>query len=87
MILNKNELFHKDLDLKGDVKIYVGKNKKELENIKNILEKYIDFLNKQKEKQLLALDFEFNKGTIAMAQLNLDKFNFPKDVAAIPMIC
>lgn len=74
MILNKNNIFHKNLELNGQVKIYVGKNKIELENIKNIIEKYIDFLNKQKEKQLLALDFEFNKGTIAMAQLNLDKF-------------
>jgi hypothetical protein len=74
MILNKNELFHKDLNLNGQVKLYIGKNKEQLQIIKNILNDYISFLNKQKEKQLLGLDFEFNKGTIAMAQLNLDKF-------------
>ena len=74
MIMDKNKLFNNKLNITGKIKLYVGKNKKELTIIKNILKEYIDFLNLQKDKQILALDFEFNKGTIAMAQLNLDKF-------------
>lgn len=78
MILDKKYIFHKKLNIEGKIKIYVGKNKDSLEQIKNILQKYILFLDKQKSKQYLGLDFEFNKGTIAMAQLNLDKFKFNK---------
>ena len=74
MILNKEDLFHTDLKLKGKIKLYIGKNKNQLEIIKNILKQYIKFLDKQNKKQLLGIDFEFNKGTIAMAQLNLDYF-------------
>jgi len=74
MILEKDKLFHHDLKLKGKIKLYVGKNKEKLLQIKDILQQYLVFLNKQEEKQILALDFEFNKGTIAMAQLNLDYF-------------
>lgn len=74
MILSKKNLFNKELNLTGEIKLYVGKNKETLTEIKNILNKYIDFIETKKDKQILALDFEFNKGTIAMAQLNLDKF-------------
>lgn len=74
MILEKDKLFHHDLKLKGKIKLYVGKNKEKLLQIKDILKQYLEFLNKKEEKQILALDFEFNKGTIAMAQLNLDYF-------------
>ncbi|ADO67233.1 putative exonuclease [Cafeteria roenbergensis virus] len=74
MILEKEKLFNKQLSLKGKIKLYVGKNENTLKEIKIILENYIKFLDQHNKKQLLALDFEFNKGTIAMAQLNLDNF-------------
>lgn len=74
MILDKNNLFHNNYKFTNKIKIYIGKNIEQINIIKNLLNKYITFLDKQSKKQLLGLDFEFNKGTIAMAQLNLDKF-------------
>lgn len=75
MILNKNNLFDKDINLDNkQIKLYIGNNNKNLEEIKNILLNYKVYLDDQQKKKLLGLDFEFNKGTIAMAQLNLDKF-------------
>lgn len=79
MILDKNELFHKNYKFDNKIKIYIGKNIDQINIIKNILLEYITFLDTQSKKQLLGLDFEFNKGTIAMAQLNLDKFIFDKN--------
>ena len=82
MILDKRSLFHKNYTFNqesdGDckLKMYVGKNDNNIREIKEIMEKYILFIDEQKTKQLLGLDFEFNKGVIAMAQLNLDYFTF-----------
>lgn len=72
MLLDKKDLFYNSPSIK--MKLYVGDNIENENIILNILEKYFSFLNKSNTKQLLGLDFEFNTGTIALAQLNLDKF-------------
>ena len=51
MILEKDKLFHHDLKLKGKIKLYVGKNKEKLLQIKDILQQYLVFLNKQEESK------------------------------------
>jgi len=80
MLIKNNTLFKNYHNKNKYTKIYIANNKSNQNIILDILKKYLLFLNKFNiknkvhNKNILGLDFEFNTGVIAMAQLNLDLF-------------